>query len=121
MDDQNKEIAVKVKEAKQKVLSAKDKVLTLQFPFLEPSEMLFSFDTLVSMQEKSLKQKMKDDIAKAIIAKHGAPLSISEHEALVSHIKRKTAEAHNEVLASKGMFLESKYSSYAHLPIFLII
>lgn len=57
-----------------------------------------------------MKQKMKDDIATAIIAKHGAPLTIAEHEAIVSCIKQKTAEAHAKVLESKGAFLESKYS-----------
>lgn len=62
------------------------------------------------MQEKTLKQKMKDDIAKAIIAKHGASLSISEHEAIISDIKRKAAEAHAKVvLESNGLLLESKY------------
>lgn len=63
------------------------------------------------MQEKSLKQKMKDDIAKAIIASNGAPLSISEHETIVSHIKHKAAQAHAKVLESKGMFFKSKYLS----------
>lgn len=64
------------------------------------------------MQEKILKQKMKDDIAKAIIAKHGAPLTISEHEAIVSLIKQETAEAHAKVLESKGILLESKYFTF---------
>ncbi|KAK6150966.1 hypothetical protein DH2020_015898 [Rehmannia glutinosa] len=59
IDDQNTKLAHKIKEAKQKVLAAKDK-------------------------EKSLKQKMKDDIAKAIIAKDGGTLLISEQEAVVS-------------------------------------
>ncbi|KAK6152892.1 hypothetical protein DH2020_012531 [Rehmannia glutinosa] len=71
MDDQNTKHAEKVKEAKRNVLAAKDK-------------------------EKSLKQKMKDDIAKAIIARHGA-LSISEHDSIVSNIKRKAAQAHAEL------------------------
>lgn len=61
------------------------------------------------MQEKTLKQKMKDDIAKAIVAKHGA-LSISEHEAIISDIKCKAAEAHAKVvLESNGLRLESKF------------
>ncbi|KAK6128469.1 hypothetical protein DH2020_037783 [Rehmannia glutinosa] len=81
MDDQNTKHAEKVKEAKRKVLTAKDK-------------------------EKSLKQKMKDDIAKAIIARHGA-LSISEHDSIVSNIKRKAAQAHAEVLESQGLVLKN--------------
>lgn len=64
------------------------------------------------MQEKNLKQKMKDDIAKAIIAKHGVPLTIAEHEAIVSLINQKTVEAHAKVLESKGMLLESKHFNF---------
>ncbi|KAL6587983.1 hypothetical protein OROMI_000961 [Orobanche minor] len=88
MDDQNIKHAEKIKEAKQKVTAAKDK-------------------------EKSLKQKMKDDYAKAILAKHGAPLSISEHEAIVSDIKRKSAQAHAKVLESKGMLFKNNEKSDA--------
>lgn len=50
-----------------------------------------------------MKQKMQDEVAEAIIAKNGAPLSISEHEAIVSVMKTKAAQAHAEVLESKGM------------------
>ncbi|XP_011097203.1 uncharacterized protein LOC105176172 isoform X2 [Sesamum indicum] len=88
MDDQNTKLAEMVKEAKQKVLSAKDK-------------------------EKSLKKKMKDDIAKAIMARHGAPLTISEHEAIVACIKRETAQAHARMLESKGMLLKNNRNSDA--------
>ncbi|KAI3451749.1 hypothetical protein Pfo_008414 [Paulownia fortunei] len=88
MEDQNTKLAQKVKEAKLKVLAAKDK-------------------------EKSLKQKMKDDIAKAIIARDGAPLSISEQEAIVSHIKSDVANAHAKLLESKGMLLKSNQTSDA--------
>ncbi|KAL6521523.1 hypothetical protein OROGR_018092 [Orobanche gracilis] len=88
LDDQNTKLAEKIKEAKQKVTAAKDK-------------------------EKSLKQKMKDDYAKAILAKHGAHLSISEHEAIVSDIKRKSAQAHAKVLESKGMLIKNNEKSDA--------
>lgn len=50
-----------------------------------------------------MKQKMQDEVAEAIIAKSGAPLSISEHEAIVTQIKTKAAQAHAEILESKGM------------------
>ena len=46
---------------------------------------------------------MLDEVAKAIIAKNGAPLSISEHEAVVSKIKTEAAQAHAEMLESKDM------------------
>ncbi|KAK6150948.1 hypothetical protein DH2020_015880 [Rehmannia glutinosa] len=88
IDDQNTKLAHKIKEAKQKFLAAKDK-------------------------EKSLKQKMKDDIAKAIIAKDGATLSISEQEAVVSRLKPKVAQAHEKVLESKDLLLKSNQTSDA--------
>ncbi|XP_047968508.1 uncharacterized protein LOC125212392 [Salvia hispanica] len=81
IDEQNTEFAEKAKEARQEVFAATQK-------------------------EKTLKQKMKDDIAEAIIAKHGAPLSILEHETIVSNIKREAEEAHAKVLESKGILLE---------------
>ncbi|KAJ0526466.1 putative transcription factor C2H2 family [Helianthus annuus] len=78
IDDQNVKFAEKRKEAKEKLSVAKDK-------------------------EKTIKQKMQDDIAKAIIAKEGVPLTLSEHDAIVSKIKNKAAEAHAEMLACKDM------------------
>ncbi|KAL8503244.1 hypothetical protein ACS0TY_022110 [Phlomoides rotata] len=63
------------------------------------------------MQKKSLKQKMRDDLANAIIAKHGEPLSFSEHEAIVSQIKHETEEALAKLLKSKAMVLENKKRS----------
>ncbi|KAI7739383.1 hypothetical protein M8C21_010726, partial [Ambrosia artemisiifolia] len=56
-------------------------------------------------KEKSLKQKLKDDIAKAIIEKEGVPLTIKEHDAIVSQIKDEASEAHAEMLASKKLAL----------------
>ncbi|KAL3640445.1 hypothetical protein CASFOL_015413 [Castilleja foliolosa] len=98
MDDQNVKHAEKVKEDKQKVTAAKD-------------------------QEKSLKQKMKDDFAKAIVTKHGAPLSISEHDVIVSDIKRKTAQAHAKVLESKGILLKNNQhpDTVRIVPIFVSV
>ncbi|KAL8549767.1 hypothetical protein ACS0TY_008562 [Phlomoides rotata] len=61
--------------------------------------------------KKSLKQKMRDDLANAIITKHGEPLSFSEHEAIVSQIKHETEEAHAKLLESKAMVLENKKRS----------
>ncbi|KAK4360568.1 hypothetical protein RND71_019520 [Anisodus tanguticus] len=86
IDDQNSKFAEKAKEAKGKVTSAKD-------------------------EEKRLKQKMQDEIAQAIVSKNGAPLSISEHEAIVSQIKCEAAEAHASVMESKNTYL--KYNQRA--------
>lgn len=48
-------------------------------------------------------------MAKAIIAKNGVPLSISEHEAIISQIKSDTAQAHAEMLDAKGMVSKSEF------------
>ncbi|GER56668.1 zinc-finger domain of monoamine-oxidase Arepressor R [Striga asiatica] len=94
MEIQRKNHNEKVREAKQKVAAAKD-------------------------EEKNLKQKMQNDIAQAIIAKHGANLSISEHEAIVSDIKQETAKAHAKVLESMGMLLKNNKSDVLRTePIF---
>ncbi|PIN02469.1 hypothetical protein CDL12_25015 [Handroanthus impetiginosus] len=82
IENENNEFLDKVREAKRKVHAAKGK-------------------------EKSLKQKMKDDVTKAIIAKDGAPLSISEHEAIVSSTKSEAVQAHAEVLESESILMKS--------------
>ncbi|THG13401.1 hypothetical protein TEA_018015 [Camellia sinensis var. sinensis] len=86
IEDQNSKFAEKVKEAKERVVAAKHK-------------------------EKQLKQKMQDKVAEAIIAKNGVPLSISEHEAIVSQIKTEAAQAHAEMVESKGMLPKEKQKS----------
>ncbi|KAI8541812.1 hypothetical protein RHMOL_Rhmol08G0091200 [Rhododendron molle] len=78
IDDQNSKIIQNVKETKEKILAAKHK-------------------------EKQLKQKMLDEVAKAIIARNGAPLSISEHEAVVLQIKTEVAQARAEIMKSKDI------------------
>ncbi|KAA8547818.1 hypothetical protein F0562_004247 [Nyssa sinensis] len=88
IDDQNSKFVENTKEAKGRVLAAKDK-------------------------EKHLKQKMQDEVAKAILARNGAPLTISEHDAIVSQIKTETAQAHSEMLELKGMIPKKKHRSDA--------
>lgn len=39
-----------------------------------------------------MKRKLQDEIAKAILIKNGVPLSISEHEDLISRIKSEVAQ-----------------------------
>lgn len=46
---------------------------------------------------------MMDNIAKAIIANEGVPLTLKQHDAIVSKIKNQADEAHAEMLACKGM------------------
>ncbi|CAH1421419.1 unnamed protein product [Lactuca virosa] len=78
MDEQNGKFVEKRKEARSKLSDAREK-------------------------EKSLKQKMQDDIAKAIIKREGAPLTLMEHDEIVSKIKKEAAEAHAEMLACKQL------------------
>lgn len=61
------------------------------------------------MQEKRLKQKLQDEVAKALIAKKSAPLSISEHEAIVSEVKSEAAQAHSEMLEAVGLVPKSMF------------
>ncbi|XP_042519407.1 uncharacterized protein LOC122093188 [Macadamia integrifolia] len=88
IDEQNSKFVEREKEAKEKVLAAKNK-------------------------EKCLKRKLLDDVAKAIQLKNGAPLSISEHEYLVSRIKVEAAKAHSEILEAMGMVPKKKQRSDA--------
>ncbi|PIN02040.1 hypothetical protein CDL12_25450 [Handroanthus impetiginosus] len=83
IENENNELLKSVKEAKRKAHTARGK-------------------------EKSLKQKMKEDIKKAIIAKDGAPLSISEHDAIVSDTKSEASQAHAEVLEAEDILRKSK-------------
>ncbi|KAE9467794.1 hypothetical protein C3L33_00341, partial [Rhododendron williamsianum] len=88
IDEQNLKVLQKVKETKERVHAVKQK-------------------------DKELKQKMMDEIAKAIIAKNGAPLSISEYEAVVSQIKTEAAQAHAQLLESHDMVPNDKKGSAA--------
>ncbi|PON78195.1 Zinc-finger domain containing protein [Parasponia andersonii] len=88
IDDENSKLVEREKESKEKVVAAKSK-------------------------EKLLKQKMQDEIAKAILAKNGAPLSISEHEAIVSQIKIDVAQAHSEILKAMGSVTKRRRRSDA--------
>lgn len=78
MEEENLKFSEKKKEAKEKLLAAKEK-------------------------KKLAKRKLQDDVMKAIIAKKGAPLSIAEHEALVSEMKAASEIAHAEMLETMGL------------------
>ncbi|EXB97175.1 hypothetical protein L484_008665 [Morus notabilis] len=54
-------------------------------------------------KEKLLKQKLEDEVVKAIIARNGAPISISDHEALISQFKSDVAQVHAEMLEAQGV------------------
>ncbi|XP_065854244.1 uncharacterized protein [Euphorbia lathyris] len=73
IDDQDLKFVERKKEAKEKVLAAKDK-------------------------KKQLKQKIQDEVAKGIMAKNGAILSLSEHQEIISQIKKEADLVHAEML-----------------------
>ncbi|OVA05028.1 DDT domain [Macleaya cordata] len=73
IDKQNSKFVERKREATQKVLAAKDK-------------------------EKRMKQKIQDEMAKAIILKNGASLSIAERDDLLSTLKVEAEKAHAEVM-----------------------
>ncbi|KAG2312696.1 hypothetical protein Bca52824_024253 [Brassica carinata] len=54
-------------------------------------------------KEKQLRQQMQGDLVKAHMEKNGAPLSIEEHQAILSQIKAEVKEAHDKMLEAKGM------------------
>ncbi|PNX84639.1 hypothetical protein L195_g040702, partial [Trifolium pratense] len=76
MDEQNEIFAEEKKAAKTKVAEAKEK-------------------------ERSLKQKLKDEIAKPVISNEDS-LSNSAHAALLAKIKSEAAEARAELIGAKG-------------------
>jgi hypothetical protein len=78
INSQTEECGERKKEAKQKAAAAKQK-------------------------EKQLKQKMQGEVAKSIMEKNGAPLSIEEHNSIVSQIRDEAKEAHEEMMEAKGM------------------
>ncbi|XP_062028325.1 uncharacterized protein LOC133744202 [Rosa rugosa] len=84
IEEQHEKIVESEKEAKGKVNATNDK-------------------------EKLLKRKLQDKVAKLIIAKNGALLSISEHEALVSQINSEAAQAHAELLEAEGIVPKKKH------------
>eukprot|EP00268_Persea_americana_P030572 TRINITY_DN29595_c0_g1_i3.p1 TRINITY_DN29595_c0_g1~~TRINITY_DN29595_c0_g1_i3.p1 ORF type:complete len:189 (-),score=56.50 TRINITY_DN29595_c0_g1_i3:296-862(-) len=60
-------------------------------------------------KEKLMKQKLKDKVAQIVLSsREGAPLSISEHENLVSKIKADTQKVHAEMVEAKDMVPKKK-------------
>ncbi|XP_010470704.1 PREDICTED: uncharacterized protein LOC104750585 [Camelina sativa] len=78
INNQNAEWKAKDKEAKQRAAAAKEK-------------------------EKQFKLKMQDDVAKSIMEKNRAPLSIEEHNLIMSQIRAEAKKAHEEMVEAKGM------------------
>ncbi|CAN8275801.1 unnamed protein product [Cochlearia groenlandica] len=85
IDTESAEAEKKKKETKQKAAAAKQK-------------------------EKQLKQKMQSEIYKAHMEKNVAPLSIKDHEEILSKIKAESKQAHDEMMEAKGMTSKNKQS-----------
>lgn len=59
-----------------------------------------------------MKQKLQNELAEAIIAKNGVPLTISEHEAIVLQVKDELAQARVDVI--QGKTSNSAYTLFVH-------
>ncbi|VFQ99934.1 unnamed protein product [Cuscuta campestris] len=96
IDEQKSKCAEKAKEAKEKASAARE-------------------------EEKRLKQKIQGDVVATVIAKNGAPISVLEHDAIVTQAKREAAEAHATFLQTRGLLLKCSQKSDAMRtePIFM--
>ncbi|RDX75271.1 Cell division cycle-associated 7-like protein, partial [Mucuna pruriens] len=92
IEGQNSRHVEEVKETKSKVAAAKEKV--------------------AGNKEKGLKQKLQNEMVKAIMS-DVAPLSMEEHDALLTKMKGEVAQAHAELLELKGTIPKGKPSSDA--------
>lgn len=63
---------------------------------------------------------MQDELAKALIAKNGVPLSIAENDAIISQIKNDVAEAQAERLAALELASKSMLWNYFSLAVVII-
>ncbi|GMI85479.1 hypothetical protein HRI_002217200 [Hibiscus trionum] len=88
IDKQNSKFIDSGKETKEKILASRDK-------------------------EKQLRQKMHDEVAKVITEKGGAPPSISEHETLITQIKKEAAQVHEDLLQAMAMLPRKRQRSDA--------
>ncbi|KAL0546405.1 hypothetical protein IC582_016313 [Cucumis melo] len=88
IEQQNSNFVEEQKEVKEKLAALKDK-------------------------EKQAKQKLRDELAKALIVKNGVPLSIAEHDAIISQIKNDVAEAQAERLVALELASKRRERSYA--------
>lgn len=70
------------------------------------------------MQEKQTKRKLQEEVAKAVLAKNGVPLSISEHDSIIAKIKVETELARAELLEAMNVNPTSTslvFGSFLHL------
>ncbi|XP_074308282.1 uncharacterized protein LOC141643143 [Silene latifolia] len=88
IEEQNLKFVEEGKEAKESLNAAKEK-------------------------EKLVKRKLQEDIAKALMAKNGAPLTVAEHESIVSEIKAETKRVQEEISDAMGLVSKKRLRSDA--------
>ncbi|GAB2303361.1 hypothetical protein Dimus_037352 [Dionaea muscipula] len=64
-------------------------------------------------KEKMMKQKLQDEIAKALLTNNGAPLTMLEHQSIVSKIKAEASKAHADMVETMGLVPRRKQRSDA--------
>ncbi|KAI3976222.1 hypothetical protein MKX01_019168 [Papaver californicum] len=89
IDDEKDRCSERVREAREKVDAAKKK-------------------------EDKLILKMRDEVAKSVIAENGDSVSTSEHEEHISKIQAEAANAHAEKLEAKRMVPKKNQRSHAY-------
>lgn len=75
------------------------------------------------MQEKQVKRKMQEEFVKALYAKNGVPLTIAEHNSIISQLKSETERARKEISEAMGLMPKSMswpLPSFLHLILYLL-
>ncbi|KAK9683237.1 hypothetical protein RND81_10G125600 [Saponaria officinalis] len=88
IEEENLKFVEKGKEAKESLNAAKEK-------------------------EKLIKRKLQEDIVKALIAKNGAPLTVSEHESIVAEVKAESKRVQDEIMDAMGLVSKKRQRSDA--------
>ncbi|CAO2825444.1 unnamed protein product [Amaranthus hypochondriacus] len=96
IEEQNTKLVEKKKEAKEHIIAAKEK-------------------------EKQVKRKMQEEFVKALYAKNGVPLTIAEHNSIISQLKSETERARKEISEAMGLMPKKRQRSDAMRtePVFL--
>lgn len=66
---------------------------------------------------KNIKKNLQDEMAGAILLKMGAPLSIAEHEDLVSKINLEAAQILEETLEARDVVFDSMFLDHQYIII----
>ncbi|XP_057522259.1 uncharacterized protein LOC130802317 [Amaranthus tricolor] len=96
IEEQNTKLVEKKKEAKDHINAAREK-------------------------EKQVKRKMQEEFVKSLYAKNGVPLTIAEHNSIISQLKSETERARKEISEAMGLMPKKRQRSDAVRtePVFL--